>query len=414
MVSESSIVQLAEKTFSEHKKEIEVTAGVIAAGALLYATRGKIADIAENIAPLRRFLPELTLTAESAAESAPKAAEAANGLLTATREQTFAERATEKTARMSVDTAKLIIKKMRTYDAPKAVDATLGPSDEVRRHVFNRFLARVGQGGDYVLHGSYALENQIASGARKAVNDLDLLSTNPKLAEGTTAEISKSLQADLQRLAGKDLGDGLSFKVSVVPERTVNSIVYPRMRHLLATAEADGKEVMSIPLDLRVGAKTILPPEQLSLANRFDGTDYSTAIPTMRKEETLAYKLYTYGNRYFGGVARKPKDLKDIATMIKSGANPDDTAEALQAWTSRGYSMAPLRPVQDILGPKNPLPSTAAEEMSDNFRTLKSFYQGISDKVENVSTGSDVSTNWLSRSAKFMKKHFIVYPVELK
>jgi hypothetical protein len=413
VVSDTSILKSAEKTFGEHKKEIEVAAGVIATGALLYACRGKISIVTELAGTLREHLPSITLTAESALESAPKTVQAASELLTATREQTFAEKATEKTFRMSVNAAKTVLKAMRTYDAPKVAEAVEGPSDEVRRHVFNRFLARVG-GDEYVLHGSYALENQIGANARKAVNDLDLLSTNPKIAEGTAAQISKSLVADLQRSADKDLGDGLTFKITSEPEKKVIANVFPRMRHLVATAESDGKTIMSVPLDVRVGAKTILTPEQLALKNQFNGVDYSTGIPAMRKEETLAYKLYTYGNRYFGGVARKPKDLRDIATLIKSGVNQDDTAEALQAWTSRGYSMAPLRPVPEILGPNHSMSPATTDELNASFLTAKRFYQGISSDVENAPLRSDVSNNWLSQLSRFVKKHSTIYPAELE
>jgi hypothetical protein len=415
MSSDTSIIELAEKKIGEHKEGLEIAGGAIVAGALLYASRGKLGNTTEITGALRRFIPEITLTAKDAASAATRSADAAGDLLTASRPQTFAEKATEKTLRMSVQTAKRVLRSLRAYDAagPAAESATAGPGDEVRRHVFNRFLARV-NGEGYVLHGSYALENQVGAGARKAVKDLDLLSVNPKLAEGSAAQISKSLADDLQRSANKDLGDGLTFTIKNEPGRRVLATVFPRMRHLMATAEAGGEHVMDIPLDVRVGGKTILPPEHLPLTNQFNGVEYSTAVDAMRKEETLAYKLYTYGNRYFGGIVRKEKDLKDIATLIQSGVNPNDTAEAMQAWTSRGYGMAPIRPFTEIMGLSYPMSQASIDSATKNFGVAKDFYSGISGAVENAPLRTDVSNSWLARSTRFLKKHAIVYPAELQ
>jgi hypothetical protein len=359
-----------------------------------------------------KSLPSLVEGATKEEGAVARLAEEATEL-TANRPQTAIEKLTSNCISMSFRSAKRVLNALNIGSNETVLDdVTKLPSDAVRKHVFNRLLSRLDQGGDYVLHGSYALENQLAGGARKAVHDLDILSTNPEIAKGSRSQITRALINDIQRSVNKDTGDGLTFEIS--SWNALSDRFFPRMRHLNATAKAGGQEVMQVPLDIRVGAKTLLEPENLSLRSSHNGVDYTATIPSMRKEETLAYKLYTYGNRYFGGLSRKPKDLKDIAAIIKDGADQNKVTDALQAWTSRGFSMAPIRPPQDILGPKVVFSADAQSEIAGNFQVVKGFYQGIGSQVEGTPLRPEVSTNPFAQSMRFLKKHWVVFPGELK
>ncbi|MBK7841609.1 MAG: hypothetical protein IPJ49_28795 [Candidatus Obscuribacter sp.] len=132
-------------------------------------------------------------------------------------------------------------------------------SDDVRRSVFNRFLSRLDQ-DRYVLHGSYQLEAQQFI-ARKAVKDVDLLALDPALVKGTKAETNAAILEDFKRMLARDKKDGLTFDVAFVDKEPIH-YVFPRMRHGVAIARSEGQELMRIPLDLRYGAKTVLPPQQ--------------------------------------------------------------------------------------------------------------------------------------------------------
>ncbi|MBK9205413.1 MAG: hypothetical protein IPL73_23905 [Candidatus Obscuribacter sp.] len=109
---------------------------------------------------------------------------------------------------------------------------------------------------------------------------------------------------------------------------------------------------MRIPLDLRYGAKTVLPPQQqvLKAAANPGAPAQEVVVSSMQPAETLAHKLFSYTNRTIGGIDRKAKDLTDMAQMIHKGVDEDLVVKALEAWTSRGYTLGAMRHPELITG----------------------------------------------------------------
>ena len=410
MGAELGFTDHVKEELNKHHKELEVV-GTVAALALLAVGASKLRPL---FATGSELLPELSLT-ESAGTKAYSLAEDVRAL--ASRPQTLSEKVADLTIRKGFQSVKPLYNAVKKVELEGAIsaDEAVVPND-LRKHAFNGLLARL-QGGDYVLHGSYALEDQLGVGARKALKDLDLLSTDATLAQGGRAASTDALLTDLQRRAQTNLGDGLSF--SVANDAKFSDRVFPRMRHLVAHVQGEGVNSFSIPLDVRVGAKTILPTETRALTHTIDGVTHTTSVEMMQKEENLAYKLYTYSNRVVGGLLRKSKDLGDMASIIKSGVDESKVTQALQSWTSQGFEMAPLRHPAEFVSAKV-FETTrlglgqSLDQVTTNFNTVKNFYAGIAPEVEQVPLRSDVKSNVISSARRFVQKHYVLYPAELK
>jgi hypothetical protein len=135
-------------------------------------------------------------------------------------------------------------------------------------------------------------------------------------------------------------------------------------------------------------------------------------VPIMAPEETFATKLFTYTNRTIGGMDRKPKDLLDMAGMVQKGLDEEKVAQALQAWTQRGYSMGALRHPSEILGNslERNLGAQTAEQLNTNFQAVQNYYARIAPKVDAAPLFDNVSTTPLARLNRFFQKQFVVYP----
>ncbi len=389
--------------------ETAVLAGgaVVAGAALLYASRGR--GLSKLTALDGAFLPELEIGAGRVVQAGGKVEAFSSAIL---REQTTAEALTAKTAKMTFTTAKEVLKRLGKYGTP---EEEVVASDEVRRMVFNRFLSRLDQ-ERYILHGSYGLESQ-GYIVRKAVKDIDLLAVDPNLVKGTRSATSKALVEDLQAMVGKPGKDGLHFEVPPMVEEPIHiRTMYPRMRHAVAIAKdtASGEEIMRIPLDIRVGANTILPPTKMTLTTPGKvGEAAQTVVSSMQAEENFAYKLFSYTNRTIGGLTRKPKDLMDMAGMVEKGLDQKKVVEALQAWTKRGYTMGPLRHPSEVLGSQLEanMAGQTAEQLAQNLTTVKNFYLKVAPQVERTSTLPKVLQTPVAQVRRFFEKQFIVYPV---
>lgn len=380
----------------------------LAAGAaLVWATRGRALSRGLTLVDDASFaLPEIEL---GLAKTGAKIEGISNA---AFRQQTIAEMATERTVKLGVSTVKTILQRAGKYGEAEKEVAT---SDQVRKMVFNRFLSRLDQ-ERYVLHGSYGLEGQQYI-VRKAVKDIDLLAVDPSLVKSSRQATNTALVEDLRAMVGKPSTDGLKFEIPAMIEEPIHiRTMYPRMRHAVAIAKdaETGKEILRIPLDIRVGANTILPPSKLTLTTPGQfGEGAKTVVSAMQPEENFAYKLYTYTNRTFGGQVRKPKDLMDMATMVEKGLDEKKVAEALQAWTKRGYTLGPLRHPSEVLGStlEQSMAGQTTAQLNHNLSVVKGFYAKVAPKAENVSTIPNVSQNPVSRIRRFFEKQFIVYPV---
>lgn len=421
------------------KYEALAVAGVIAAGAgLAFATRGRSLLASEGTLGLAansaaKHLPEMFVTGTKAAgKAAGNAAEqavlkgatenavvarGAEGALAANpalREQTIAEKVTERTFRFSANTANKILELMGK--AEKAEPSVL-VSDDVRRSVFNRFLSRLDQ-DRYVLHGSYQLEAQQFI-ARKAVKDVDLLALDPSLVKGTKAETNAAILDDFKRMLARDKKDGLTFDVAFVEKEPIH-YVFPRMRHGVAIARSEGQELMRIPLDLRYGAKTVLPPQQqvLKAAANPGGPVEEVVVSSMQPAETLAHKLFSYTNRTIGGIDRKAKDLTDMAQMINKGVDEDLVVKALEAWTSRGYTLGAMRHPELITGASRLqakpglLMGHTRDELDQSFNVVRNYYARVAPRVADTPLNPGVSQSILARVGRFFEKQKVVYPKE--
>lgn len=388
-------------------KYLAAGAAVVGIGAAAILTRGRSLPGEAKVAS--GILPELGLGLESTATKqallgTPYPQELIRASL---RKQTFAEMATEKTVKTGCQTAKAIVSALKGKEVGEMPAVV---SDDVRRHVFNRFLSRIDQ-ERYVLHGSYPLEAQ-SFVARKATKDLDLLVLDKSLLKGTKAETNKALIADLRQMAGKDTGDGLTFEIPELTKDPVH-LVWPRMRHAMAIAKVGDQELMRVPLDLRIGAGTILPPTKQVLKGA--AGEAPTVFGTMQPEETIAHKLFSYTNRTAGGLERKPKDLSDIASIIKSGVDEEKVTEAMRGFTAKGYTLGAMRHPSQILGKsltRRPdlLVGQTPTQLDENFQLVRNFYERIAPKVVSTPLRDDVSTKLGARLLRFAQKQLTVYP----
>ncbi len=420
---------------SAGKYETLAIVGVIAAGAgLAIATRGRSLLASEGTLGLAansaaKHLPDVLVTGTKAAGNAAeravltgaaenaavvKGAEGAIAANPALREQTIAEKLTERTFRFSANTANKVLEIMGK--AEKAEPSVL-VSDDVRRSVFNRFLSRLDQ-DRYVLHGSYQLEAQQFI-ARKAVKDVDLLALDPALVKGTKAETNAAILEDFKRMLARDKKDGLTFDVAFVDKEPIH-YVFPRMRHGVAIARSEGQELMRIPLDLRYGAKTVLPPQQqvLKAAANPGAPAQEVVVSSMQPAETLAHKLFSYTNRTIGGIDRKAKDLTDMAQMIHKGVDEDLVVKALEAWTSRGYTLGAMRHPELITGASRLqakpglLMGHTRDELDQSFNVVRNYYARVAPRVADTPLNPDVSQSILARVGRFFEKQKVVYPKE--
>jgi len=417
------------KTLESHSDLALCATAAVGVG-LLIATRGRILGRAARLgeqatASLPELevaagtagktlgvLPELEVAAGTAGKTLGALSESIGSVAktSALRSQTLGEIATEKVARMSFSTADRVLKMLGKAGEG---ETPVAASDDLRRTVFNRFLSRLDQ-EKYVLHGSYPLESQQYI-MRKAVKDLDLLSVDQSLIKPTRQATNQALVQDLRAMVGKPAADGLHFEIPELPGEGIGTrFMYPRMRHGTAIAKAaDGSEIMRIPLDIRIGAGTILRPTTLSLSDSARlAANGETLVSTMQAEETFAHKLFSYTNRTIGGLNRKPKDLSDMAGMINKGLDEQKVAEALQAWTRNGYSLGPIRHPGDILGSvldRNMFGQTTAQ-LDANFGIVKNYFQRLAPQVESAPLFPHVSLSPAARLSRFMEKQFVVYP----
>jgi hypothetical protein len=419
---------------SAGKYETLAIAGAVAVGAgLAFATRGRSLLASEGTLGLAansaaKHLPDVLVTGtkvaggaaeravlKGAAENAVvvKGAEGALAANPALREQTIAEKVSEKTFHFGIDTAKKVL---RLMGRAEEAEAGVVVSDDVRRSVFNRFLSRLDQ-DRYVLHGSYQLESQQYI-ARKAVKDVDLLAIDPALVKGSKVETNAAVLDDFKRMLARDKKDGLTFEVSFVDKELIHYF-FPRMRHGIAIAKSEGQELMRIPLDIRLGAKTVLPPQEQVLRTAVPGgATQETVVSAMRPEETVAYKLFSYTNRTIGGVNRKAKDLTDVASILQKGVDEQLVVKALEEWTSRGFTMGAMRHPETIMGlgrlearPELMMGQTR-EQLDASYRLVRNYYDRVAPKVANTPLRPEVSNGMFARVGRFFEKQSVVYPKE--
>lgn len=403
----STAVQIKDSVTSMDTETAVLAGGALIAGAaLLYASRGRASRLALADGAA---LPQLEIGLGGTIKTGGKLEGFSSAIL---REQTTAELVSEKTAQLTFKTAKEVLRRLGKYGKP---EEEVVASDEVRKMVFNRFLSRLDQ-ERYILHGSYGLESQ-GYIVRKAVKDIDLLAVDPKIVQGSRTATSNALVKDLQAMVSKPSNDGLTFEVPPMIEEPLHiRTMYPRMRHAVAIAKdaETGTEIMRIPLDIRIGANTILPPSKLTLKTPGQiGEAAETVVSSMAPEENFAYKLFSYTNRTIGGQARKPKDLMDMASMVEKGLDEHKVTQALQAWTKRGYNLGPLRHPGEVLGPRlaENMAGQTPEQLVHNLGVVKNFYLKVAPQVEQVSTLPKVLQTPAAQVQRFFAKQFIVYPV---
>lgn len=394
------------------------TVGLVAAGtagALFLATRGRSA-VSETAALAKAgVLPEVELAAKMSTE---KAAVNLSGAQSASllRQRGIGDVVTDGFLNHGSATAKKVLDLvLRRGAKAEAVEGTALVSDDVRRSVFNRFLSRV-DADRYVVHGSYPLE---LSGftVRKATKDLDLLSLDKGLMQGSRAERDAALLADLKRMASKDMGDGLKFDVQMEGRKPLYW-VFPRMRHGEAIATENGKELLRIPLDIRVGAGTVLPPQPLTL--NATGRIGESVVPgkgivinAMRPEEAFAHKAVSYSLRSAGGINRKPKDIIDMGSMVAKGLDDDLVTQALRAWPEQGVKLGAMRHPEQILGSRldNPalLAGRSRAQLDDSYYLARNYYEKVAPRAV-IDPAPHVSMSVPARFQRFLKSKLLVYP----
>lgn len=408
--------KLPEFKDSKYGKELEsesninlTTVGLATAGAaglLFLATRGRSAASETAAMAKAGVLPEVEVgTKLAGVESA--------SLL---KQRGFADVATDGFLKHGSATAQKILDIVRRKaGSTEAVEATAEVSDEMRRSVFNRFLSRL-DADKYVVHGSYPLEMSGYT-VRKATKDLDLLSLDKAIASGSKQQRDSALLADLKQMASKDMGDGLQFDVQLSAREPLSRI-FPRMRHGEAIASENGREVLRIPLDIRVGGGTILPPKPLVLDA--SGRLGQPAVPgkdiivnMMQPEETYAHKAVSYALRSFGGTNRKPKDVIDMGAMVAKGLDEDLVVQALRAWPEKGIKLGVMRHPQEILGARLDNPALLAgrtrAQLDDSYSVAKNYYDRVAPRAV-TAPGPEVDMGIAARVQRFFKSKLLVYP----
>lgn len=204
---------------------------------------------------------------------------------------------------------------------------------------------------------------------------------------------------------------GSTFEVSFVDKELIHYF-FPRMRHGIAIAKSEGQELMRIPLDIRLGAKTVLPPQEQVLRTAVPGgATQETVVSAMRPEETVAYKLFSYTNRTIGGVNRKAKDLTDAGTSIlQKGVDEQLVVKALEEWTSRGFTMGAMRHPETIMGlgrlearPELMMGQTR-EQLDASYRLVRNYYDRVAPKVANTPLRPEVSNGMFARVGLFFRE----------
>jgi hypothetical protein len=141
------------------------------------------------------------------------------------------------------------------------------------------------------------------------------------------------------------------------------------------------------------------------------GNVSSSSVSAMQPEETFAFKLFTYTNRTFG-FTRKTKDLSDMAAMVNHGLDENKVSQALQAWTTRGYSLGPMRHPTELYGRllERHMAGQTTEQLDANFGAVRNFYAKVAPTAESQPLRPEVRTNRISQLTRFLEKQYIVYP----
>jgi hypothetical protein len=281
--------------------------------------------------------------------------------------------------------------------------------------VFERFLARAPQPGaesEYALQGSYRLK--LTGDTKRIPDDVDFIRVDPKMSlmQGSRTATTDALHSELKTTFGKDLADGFSFEIPRIITRPAYWM-YPAMRQAEVIAKADGQEVMRFTTGVRMQPRTMLPTEQLQVPSIVPGMPPLQAS-ALAKEEILGRKLFSIQKSLV--VTRGPKDIFDVANLIRNGVDDSKVLGAMQAFYERGFSLSAMSNrapwSMRMLQGTSRMKGQTAEEFQNNYATISNYFNDrilptLSDKVANAEYDTSIAARL--RRAFFSRSAYFVY-----
>jgi hypothetical protein len=224
---------------------------------------------------------------------------------------------------------------------------------------FDRLLARLLKNKEehFVLKGGYAMELRIKTA--RVTKDVDLTAISIKAKGSGREATNEALLAELQALAGQDLGDFFGFVIGR-PTMDLDNAPYGGARFPVET-RMDGRTFVEFHLDVGVGDVITGPMEEI------EGEDWLgfAAIPRPRfrmisREQQFAEKVHAYTLPREGRPNSRVKDLVDMVLLIQlGGMSKEALAKAIRAtFERRGTHKLP-----------SPLPA-APEDWAKPFTAL--------------------------------------------
>jgi hypothetical protein len=200
---------------------------------------------------------------------------------------------------------------------------------------FDRLLARLLKDKEkrFVLKGGYAMELRIKTA--RVTKDIDLTAISIKVKGSGREATNDALLAELQSLAGEDLGDFFGFVIGR-PTMDLENAPYGGARFPVE-ARMDGRTFVEFHLDVAVGDVITGPMEEI------DGEDWLgfAAIPRPRfrmisREQQFAEKVHAYTLPREGRPNSRVKDLVDMVLLIQlGGMSKEALAKAIRATFER-------------------------------------------------------------------------------
>lgn len=271
--------------------------------------------------------------------------------------------------------------------------------DGYRQALRDRFLCRVFSDpcGRFILKGGSGLLARIPDG--RATRDIDFATA--------TRESSQSALAAIAELAGKDMGDFLTFKLDKWSE-SMDENGYSRLLKLRFQTYLGHEEKDPILIDLSLDCSITQPPELVSPANRvsiegLESCDYLVyPLP-----DQLADKLCAIMERQPGGwPSSRMKDLVDVVyyamnitlplddlvrsircECLKRGMAVPERFEAPQAWAG---SFA-------VFAKKNGIPKEYASFDAASLLASAFFDPALDGSIEYEARWDSESLSWLRK-----------------